>query len=363
VTPRLQAADGAVRDPEADAPLGSRHSAPARARRRRWGLVAVAALVLAAVVAGLTVSGDDGRRAATETPVGVPAPPWLSGAAGDGVVSGEFGAWRGRDVEIAGTWADDNRSMTALWTLQPGADLADWDKPLDIAVGAIGEGETWQEAAEGAYDARWRESLTGLRDLWGSRTATLYIRFAHEMNGDWYAWSVDPGEADAFVQAWRRFREMQQEIFPASQLVFCVNRETVGSDVDWRDLFPGEQYVDLMGVDYYNQHPWVGTDEEWQASIQEVDGAGAPKGLQAHLDFAESVGLPLAVPEWSGNADGGDSPAFIEGMHEFFATRAGDGVGEIVYEIQFNVDVDDRNWLLFGDTRMPESAEAYRRLW
>ena len=34
---------------------------------------------------------------------------------------------------------------------------------MDVAIGAIGPGETWAAAAQGAYDARWRTSLTKLR--------------------------------------------------------------------------------------------------------------------------------------------------------------------------------------------------------
>jgi hypothetical protein len=107
----------------------------------------------------------------------------------------------------------------------------------------------------------------------------------------------------------------------------------------------------------------VETREEWEESLVDTDGYGAPRGLQAHLDFARSVGLPLSVGEWSGNADEGDSVAFIEGMHEFFTANAGSGPGQLLYEVQFNVDIDGRRWLLHGDTRMPASAAAYRALW
>ena len=196
------------------------------------------------------------------------------------------------------------------------------------------------------------------------RPGTVFIRFAHEMNGDWYDWSVNAGNYQAFIEAWKGFRALQQEIFPEAQLVFCVNRESVGSDIDWRETFPGTEYVDVMAVDYYNQYPAVHTEEEWADTLTHTDGYGAPKGLQEHLDFARSVGLPLAVPEWSGNADEGDSSEFIEGMYEFFSRNAGSGPGQLIYEIQFNVDRDDCRWLLWGEeTRMPASAATYQALW
>jgi hypothetical protein len=317
-----------------------------------------------------TSSSSPARSSTVEAPVAaastgpslMPSGSWMSGAAGDGVASGEYAAWRGSGLGIAGTWSDNNEAQLGLWALRPGADLDDWGTSVDIAIGAIGDGETWEEAARGAYDARWRESLTSMRELWAHHEGTLFIRFAHEMNGDWYSWSVDPGNAAAFVEAWRHFRALQQEIFPEGQLVFCVNKETVGSDLDWRTIFPGSQYVDVMGVDYYNAWPHVSDQASWDASVGELDGTGAPKGLQAHLDFARSVGLPLSVPEWSGKANVGDSPAFIENMHAFFTRNAGGGPGQLLYEILFNVDMHGNDYRIFGDTLMPLSAETYRRL-
>ncbi|WP_347059032.1 glycosyl hydrolase [Blastococcus sp. HT6-30] len=323
---------------------------------------ALAALLLVIGVAVIRQSdGEPGRT--TGDSGAAPAGQWLSGAAGTGVSSGEFGEWRGRPVDIVGQWSDTNEAMVHLWDMAPGSQWWDWDGPIDTAIGAIGPDETWAQAAAGAYDTRWRQSLTNLRNLRGDR-GTLYIRFAHEMNGNWYPWSVDAGEAEDFQSAWKRFRALQQEIYPESKLVFSLNRESVDSGIDWRETFPGAEYVDVMSVDYYNQFPYVGTAQDWVESLDDVDAYGAPKGLEGHRQFAESVGLPLAVSEWSGNADWGDSPAFIEGMHDFFSTHAGDGPGEILYEILFNVDGYDRRFYMYGDgVRMPESAEAYRNLW
>jgi hypothetical protein len=65
---------------------------------------------------------------------------------------------------------------------------------------------------------------------------------------------VGVGDVDAFGRAWKRFRGLQQ-IFPAAKPVFCVNRETVGTGIDWWSAFPGAQYVGVMRVDYCNRHP------------------------------------------------------------------------------------------------------------
>jgi Glycosyl hydrolase family 26 len=343
-------------------PDGSR-----RGRSRRRAAIGVALLV----ATGLTVGGvaalqDREPERVVQTPDRTTSPPiaWRSGASGEGVASGEFGEWRGRPVDIAATWVDNNEAMLEFLPLQPGEEYGGWEPALDIAVGAFDGEESWADAADGEYEDRWEESLSNLRELRADLPGAVYIRFAHEMNGNWYPWSVTEDSADDFVTAWRRFRALQQEIYPEAQLVFCVNQESVGTGIDWREFFPGEEYVDVMAVDYYNQNPFVGSVEDWNDGLDATDDFGSPKGLQQHLDFARSVGLPLAVPEWSGVAEEGDSPAFIEGMYDFFDAHGGDGAGEILYEIQFNVVLDDHPFSLFDEyTRMPESAETYQRLW
>jgi len=337
-------------------------------RRRRWLLVLAAAIVAGAVAVGVVVAvrPSPPPQLVVQHPDPTTSPPaaWLSGVSGDGAADGAFGKWRGRPVDIAATWVDNDEAMVDLEFLQPGDEYGNWPQALDIAVGAFDDGESWADAADGDYDRRWAESLTNLRELRADKPGTTYIRFAHEMNGNWYPWHVTADEVADFVTAWRRYRALQRKIFPESRLVFCVSRESVGTGIDWREFFPGARYVDVMAVDYYNQSPYVESTEDWTDSLGELDTEGSPKGLQQHLDFARSVGLPLALPEWSGSAREGDSPAFIKGMYEFLQRHGGDGPGQVLYEIQFNVDRDEGNFVLFDPhTRMPKSAETYQRLW
>jgi hypothetical protein len=77
--------------------------------------------------------------------------PFMLGAAGEGVANGEYAEALGRGVDIAATWANDNQNMVDLPQLQPGGEYGDWDKSLDISIGAIDQnsGETWSKAAAG----------------------------------------------------------------------------------------------------------------------------------------------------------------------------------------------------------------------
>ncbi|CAB4934904.1 unannotated protein [freshwater metagenome] len=103
---------------------------------------------------------------------------------------------------------------------------------------------------------------------------------------------------------------------------------------------------------------------DFQAATGLTDQWGAPQGLLGYAAFARSQGVPLAVPEWSGVADQGDSPAFIQGMHDWFAANAGSGPGQLLYEILFDIDngAYGGNFILSTTSRLTTSADAYRRL-
>ena len=288
---------------------------------------------------------------------------WLSGASGDGAANGTFGNWRGTKSTIGGTWNDTYDGQINQYAVQPGFEWGAWQGDLDVAVGAIftARGETWAAAANGAYDARWRAALGKLKSGWGARTGTLHIRFAHEFNGDWIPWKVRGTDAADFVATWKRFRALQKEILPRHLLVWCPNDGTSSSlGLDVRKAFPGAAYVDEMGVDSYNNWPWVNTSTDFAAKILRVDSYGAPVGLERHRQFAASHGLPLAIPEWSNASDVGDAPNYITEFYNWVKKNAGTGPGQISYEILFNVGgFGGGVYQLYPATKMPQSAARY----
>lgn len=304
------------------------------------------------------------------TPPPTPTPPatarWMSGASGWGAADGGFGAWRGATTPVAGTWNDNYQAQINQWSIQPGAEYGAWQGDLDLAVGGIykDRGESWRAAAGGAYDARWRAMLSTITRAWGARPGTLYLRFAHEFNGNWYPWSVTAAEVADFRTAWRRFRALQQEVAPRTMLVFSPNSETSSSlGLDWREAFPGADQVDVMSVDYYNQYPFVATAADFDRTLLSVDSTGAPRGLERHRQFAAARGLPFAISEWSSDANMGDSPAFIAGLRRWLIEHGGTGAGQVLYEIHFNVDFGNGNYRFFPVTRQTDAAAAYRQLW
>lgn len=304
---------------------------------------------------------------------------WLSGASGDKAAQGTFGRWRHAPVAVGGTWDDNNERQVKMESVCPGGTWATWNKPLDIAVGAIDRkkaGETWQQAAAGAYDARWRASLLKLKKCWGKRNpANLYIRFAHEMNLSDMKWYVRGGEEAFFLAAWKRYSNLRYEILPKAKLVFCPSD---GTDrrlkLDIRTIWPGKDdqgrpMANIYGVDTYNSWVRVLSTDQFIAKAIRLDDLGYLFGIETHRQFAEEKGVPFVVSEWSNNGDpkapggGSDQPQYVKDMNQYFRDHGGDPkrpkAGQLLYEIQYNYMEEFE----FLPTRVqPKTAKAYKSL-
>ena len=299
---------------------------------------------------------------------------WLSGQSDpDTTADGSFAAWRGRPVEIGGAWASNLYWAWVHdcpdWSVGPGSTMAgvpalDWA----ITPWPTGEGScSWAQAAAGAYDSHWSEHLDTLKIAWGSRDpAKLFLRFAWEMNGSWFPWRVQPGEQASFITAWRRFAALARAKLPRSPIVWCCN---AGSSYAYSvaSLWPGDAYVDVVGLDAYNWWPWVNSQATWQAKIVATENGG-PKQLESFRLFAAARSKPMCVPEWSNvgrdtGGGGGDAPVYVSLFHDWLTANAGTGSGQVVYEVLFNWAGRDEGFAFYPQADSPLTAANYRQLW
>lgn len=274
---------------------------------------------------------------------------------------------------MAGVWDDTRAAQVEVYSICRGQ-YRSWDKPLDLAMGAIyrSAGESWSAAAGGAYDNRWRQVLTTMKSCWGSRDpGKLYIRFGHEMNLT-NEWMVPAGQEQHYVTTFRRLAGIRDQVFPGAKLVFSPNEGSAGGSGDVRKLWPGKDskgknYADVYAVDAYNWWPHVTTVQGFQDKINKYAGNGAPLGIERHRQFAASLGAPFAMSEWSnrgvnsGGGGGGESPVFIQEYNKWLRTNSGDPSnpqpGQVVYDVLFDLWHEYR---LSTTSVQPQTAAAYR---
>lgn len=323
--------------------------------------------VLSAIVVSLTIflvsqKSDNNKYSYAQAKSG-----WLSGASCK-VTDGGFANWRGSPVTIAGTWNDASlEGQRQQWSLAN--EYGGWTESIDASIGGFW-GPTWTDVANGAIDDNLHTALTEIDKGWGNKK-TIFIRFAHEFNGSWYKWKVKPEDNESFKKAFARFYNMVQTDLVAkgrdAKVVWSPNSDE-HNGVNTKDSWPGDQYVDVVGVDYYD---WDrATDQaKWDEVFNKTGKSGGPAGIGAWQAFAKSHGKPIAFPEWGTTGDGPyDNPFFIQKMNEFFRANAGTGPGQVWYEIYFDCTGYDNgggeNFLIYPEaqSKVPKSAAMYKSL-
>jgi autotransporter-associated beta strand protein len=88
----------------------------------------------------------------------------------------------------------------------------------------------------------------------------FFLRFAHEMNGNWYPWAegVNGNVSGQYVPMWRHVHDIFTSVGATNVTwVWCVN-VVEPSSTPITELYPGDNYVDWLAVDAYNRlaNPW-----------------------------------------------------------------------------------------------------------
>ncbi len=207
-------------------------------------------------------------------------------------MDGSLAAMRGEPLGIIGTWGDTDDAAQRLHGVA--AALAGWDGAVSVAVGALVAGETWAQAADGAFEERWSDATRTLATARAGKGPT-FVQIAHEMNGDWMPWSVTSSTVDAFQAGWRRYAAILRAEFPAARIVFTANAGTA-SDIGIPAMWPGDDVVDVYGVDLYTG--WVPLDSraDWDAHLMDTERGDSPRGNRRPPGVRGSARQTVGVP-------------------------------------------------------------------
>ncbi|MET8365456.1 glycosyl hydrolase [Micromonospora sp. NPDC005194] len=196
------------------------------------------------------------------------------------------------------------------------------------------------QITRGSFDPYLRSWAQGIKAL-GYPVA---IRFAHEMNGDWYPWceTANGNRPGDYVKAWRHVHA----VFEAAGVQNVI--WTWSPNVRWDDstpklatLYPGDDYVDWIGLSGYYGTGALSTYRSFDAifspTIREIRG------------FTHK---PLVVTE-TGASDGKGRKA--EWIRQAFELLSGhrDIIGLIWFEARKEVD-----WRIVSS---PAVAKAFAR--
>jgi hypothetical protein len=365
-----EAAAGPPQDPAAPSDGFPGH------RRRWWWLLGAAAL---AVLIAVTVAVVWPDGAPEEAP---PPPPAQGGtltrADWDGTAVGVFRRtssddvakyedFLGRPVDLVvdysarGTWKD---------IAEPEYLFEEWEGSgkrlvLGVAMLPTEQRASIEDGAAGTYDKYFRTLAQGLVDA-GQQDAIL--RVGWEMNLDSWPWATS--DEQAWVAYYQRIVTAMRDV-PGERFRFdwTVNNGA-GMRYDAVDYYPGDEYVDYVGVDAYDVSGVSGTypfpdgcdrscRDERRREAWDVQIYGGDRGLRFWSGFAEQHDKLLSLPEWGvwdrdDHLGGGDNPYYIEQMAAFIA----DPQNRVAYQAYFENSNEQGTHRLMTD-RFPRSKQKF----
>ncbi len=211
--------------------------------------------------------------------------------------------------------------------------------------------EPWQAA--GKQGINYDELLSGKHDKYIVDFATklktiekeVFIRFAHEMNGNWYPWAGAKIGRGKCAAIYRYVKDMFDEIHVANvKWVFSVNWEDVPKENNHFMLYyPGDEYVDFVGIDGYN---W-GNTKSWSRWMNFKD-----IFEERYKEIVSRLKKPVIITEFSSTSSGGDKSVWIKE-----ALTAIKRMKEIKAFVLFNVDKEN-DWSF---PLSEDSGEEFRK--
>lgn len=277
--------------------------------------------------------------------------------------------WQGKKNAVVELFTNWNSSTTVINNLFNQQLLNIWNNqnvPLitwEPYITGITPADIEARIANGDYDSyinTWAERLktflSGPDDIYDtSDDRRVYLRLAHEMNGDWYPWSAAMGgnsSAD-YVRMWRRTKDIfDQKGLDAThvQWMWSVNHRDIGG-YRAESYYPGDAYVDWVTIDGYN---W-GTSQLW-SSWQT-----AAQVFQPMIDRLKALtGKPIAITEVASSTmtdSGVNVMAKSQWVTDFYQYAINQNIKLVTW---FNSD-KETDWAAFGGGKGDGTLKSRRR--
>jgi len=159
----------------------------------------------------------------------------------------------------------------------------------------------YDKLLSGGYDSYIASFAGQIKSIPG----VVFMRFAHEANGDWYPWAGAKIGKEKYTAIYRYIKDK----FDAAGVtnvkwIFSINCEDVPSEASNHYLlyYPGDKYVDYVGIDGYNwgdTKPW----SRWSSFKEIFSGS--------YNEVTQKIKKPVLITEFSSTSSGGDKAVWI----------------------------------------------------
>lgn len=238
---------------------------------------------------------------------------------------------------------------------RPGRVVISWPMlPDDVRL-------QFSACASGAFDSYVRDAAVAIRS---TGITNPLVRVGWEPNGQ-FPWSLGkaPAEWPNYNACFRRQTMIFRSELPDSLIVWDIRRDTNKAiRYDPLNFYPGDEYVDIIGMMLYDRWPVHPDQAAWDSSLR-LRKYGFFKGIDLWYEYAVNVAQkPFAVTEWGvSNNDNDprsfDNPFFITKVFEWLQSRK----DNLAYEAYFNCGSSGHE--ITPATNNPLSSAEYRRLY
>jgi hypothetical protein len=278
-----------------------------------------------------------------------------------------FDTWAGAKVPLmqlydnfCGNWIWEY--PLPIWQQQRGIPMISF-QPEQPTCGSTTPSGIASLIAEGQYDtylksfiASAKEFLSGPNGVYGDGDdRRIFMRFAHEMNGNWYPWS---GNTTAYRLMWIHFWDLVQQAGinnTRMQWVWCVNWQDIPASLTAEDYYPGDKYVDWVSLDGYNN----AKSQSWSSWMEPTDVFGP---MIKRL-IALAPGKPLGIAEVGCSTSGytpADKSTWITSLYQYVLQN------DIRFVMWFNDEDGFTDFAIYGSrngTSTYTSPITHQTLW
>lgn len=168
----------------------------------------------------------------------------------------------------------------------------------------------------------------------------IYLRLAHEMNGNWYPWGAANGNTpETYVAFWRHVHDIfEQNKVKNVKWVWCVNNDPASTI---KSYYPGDNYVDVVAVDGYN----FGNTKTWSSWTEF-------KYIfdKAYTEITSLTTKDFWITETSSQESGGSKASWVTNAYSYAKTN----YPKITNIMWFNIG----DWVVNSSTT---SLNAYKQ--
>lgn len=200
-----------------------------------------------------------------------------------------------------------------------------------------------------------RYAVTLARNLVISGFGNSIIRLGKEMNGNWENdfMGTTTQEQEAWAGCFAQ-EVMAMRSVTGAHFLFDWNVNACVDNYPLSNWYPGNAYVDIIGIDAYDTFCSGRQPAPSAATFQEL--AAEPDGLSTVQAFAVQHGKPMSIPEWgtlaSSSGGLGDDPYYVQGIGSYVHRN------NVAFQSYFDPDHDG---IIPLSSSYPKTLSAYRQ--